>query len=160
MVNKIVFNVLQVLVVMAFAPLIKGILTRLKENVQSKKGPSIFQPYYIWKCFSKDEVDLGGEFLIFRFTFIVFVTPIFVALLILVLTGYLFLCSLWGYAGRRVILALGVLRHPGGGGRRNFTPVGASLHPPVGFLAEPVFGSSFTVSFVAGSTIPYIVHKH
>ncbi len=42
MIDKIVFNVIQVMVVMAFAPLVKGILARLKENVQSKRGPSPF----------------------------------------------------------------------------------------------------------------------
>ena len=52
MLQKIIFNIIQVLVVLAFSPLVKGIMDRLKERVQSKKGPSIFQPYRdIWKLF-------------------------------------------------------------------------------------------------------------
>ena len=43
MVGRILFNLLQVAVVMAFAPLSSGVLTRLKERVQSKRGPSVFQ---------------------------------------------------------------------------------------------------------------------
>jgi formate hydrogenlyase subunit 4 len=43
--NRILFNLIQVLVVMAFAPLVSGVRTRLKEMVQSKRGPSILQPY-------------------------------------------------------------------------------------------------------------------
>lgn len=37
--------------VVAFAPLAEGVTTRLKEIVQSKRGPSIFQPYrdiWVW----------------------------------------------------------------------------------------------------------------
>ena len=52
MAQKILFNLVQVLVVMAFAPLVKGVLNRLKERIQSKQGPSVFQPYFdIWKLF-------------------------------------------------------------------------------------------------------------
>ena len=166
MVNKIVFNVIQVMVVMAFAPLVKGILARLKENVQSKRGPSIFQPYRdIWKLFHKDEVVSEESSWIFRFTpYIVFVTPIFVALLIPVLTGYpLFFAFMGDMLGGGFILALGgffaTLAAIDTG--NPYGPMGASRTRMVGFLAEPVFMIVFfTVSFVAGSTIPYIVHKY
>lgn len=166
MVNKIIFNVIQVLVVMAFAPMVKGILTRFKENVQSKRGPSIFQPYRdIWKCFHKDEVVSEESSWIFRFTpYIVFVTPIFVALLIPVLTGYpLFYAFMGDMLGGGFILALGgffaTLAAVDAG--NPYGAMGASRTRMVGFLAEPVFMIVFfTVSFVAGSTIPYIVHKH
>ena len=110
MTNRIVFNVIQVLVVMAFAPLIKGVLNRLKENIQSKRGPSIFQPYRdIWKLFHKDEVLSEQSSWIFRVTpYVVFVTPIFVALLIPVLTGYpLFFAFMGDMLGGGFILALG-----------------------------------------------------
>ena len=83
MFNHILFNLIQVLVVMAFAPLASGVLSRLKEIVQSKRGPSVFQPYRdLWKLFHKDEIVSEDSSWIFRFTpYIVFVTPIFVALL-------------------------------------------------------------------------------
>lgn len=166
MVDLIVFNVIQVLVVMAFAPLVKGVLSRLKENVQSKRGPSIFQPYRdIWKLFHKDEVVSEQSSWIFRFTpYIVFVTPIFVALLIPVLTGYpLFFAFMGDMLGGGFILALGgffaTLAAIDAG--NPYGAMGASRTRMVGFLAEPVFMIVFfTVSFIAGSTIPYIVHKH
>ena len=41
MISKILFNLLQVIVVMAFSPLVKGILNRLEAMVQSKRGPDI-----------------------------------------------------------------------------------------------------------------------
>jgi formate hydrogenlyase subunit 4 len=166
MTEKIVFNLMQVLVVLALAPLVKGVLNRLKERIQSKRGPSIFQPYFdIWKLFHKDEVLSEHSSWIFRVTpYVVFVTPIFVTLLIPVLTSYpLFFAFMADMLGGGFILALGGFfatlaaidtANPYG-------PMGASRTRMVGFLAEPVFMIVFfTVSFVAGSTIPYIVQKH
>jgi formate hydrogenlyase subunit 4 len=165
MFNHIFFNLIQVLVVMAFAPLASGVTSRLKEMIQSKRGPSIFQPYRdLWKLFHKDEMVSEDSSWIFRFTpYIVFVTPIFVTLLIPVLTNYpLFFAFMGDMIGGGFILALGGFfatlaaidtANPYG-------PVGASRTRMVGFLAEPVFMIVFfTVSFVAGSTIPYIVQE-
>jgi|SRR5579872_3664281 len=90
MTKTIAYNALQVLFVLAFAPLYAGVLSRLKEIVQSKRGPSIFQPYWdIWKLFYKDEVVSEESTWIFRITpYLVFVMPIFVTILIPVLTDY------------------------------------------------------------------------
>jgi formate hydrogenlyase subunit 4 len=52
---RILYNLLQVAVVIAFAPLVEGVTNRLKEILQSKRGPSIFQPYRdLWKLLHKD----------------------------------------------------------------------------------------------------------
>jgi formate hydrogenlyase subunit 4 len=164
--KRILFNVIQILVVMAFAPLVKGLVNRLKENVQSKRGPSIFQPYRdIWKLFHKDEVVSEQSSWIFRVTpYVVFVTPIFVALLIPVLTGYpLFFAFMGDMLGGGFILALGgfFATLAAVDTANPYGAMGASRTRMVGFLAEPVFMIVFfTVSFIAGSTIPYIVHKH
>jgi formate hydrogenlyase subunit 4 len=160
------FNLLQVLVVMACAPLMAGILARLKEIVQSKRGPSVFQPYRdLRKLFHKDEVVSEEASWIFRVTpYVVFVAPIFVTTLIPVLTTYpLFFAFMGDMLGGGFVLALGGFfatlaaidtANPYG-------PMGASRTRMVGFLAEPVFMIVFfTVSFVAGSTIPYIVQQH
>jgi hypothetical protein len=45
MLARIGYNLLQACVVLAFAPLVGGVASRLKEILQSKRGPSIFQPY-------------------------------------------------------------------------------------------------------------------
>ena len=164
--EKILFNVVQVLVVMLVSPLVKGVLNRLKEAVQSKRGPSIFQPYRdIWKLFHKDEVISDSATWIFRLApYVVFITPVFVALLIPVLTGYpLFFAFMGDMLGGGFILALGgfFATLAAVDAANPYGAMGASRTRMVGFLAEPVFMIVFfTVSFVAGSTIPYIVHKH
>jgi formate hydrogenlyase subunit 4 len=111
--SRILFNLCQVIVVLVFAPLTSGVLSRLKEMVQSKRGPSIFQPYRdLWKLFHKDEIISEESSWIFRFTpYIVFVTPIFVALLIPVLTSYpLFFAFMGDMLGGGFVLSLGILR--------------------------------------------------
>jgi len=166
MTQRVLFNIIQVLVVLGFAPLVKGVLLRLKELVQSRQGPSIFQPYRdLRKLFHKDEVVSEESSWIFRFTpYVVFVVPIFVTLLIPVLTSYpLFFAFMGDMLAGGFILALGGFfaalaaidtSNPYGA-------MGASRTRMVGFLAEPVFMMVFfTVSFDAGSTIPYIVQKY
>ncbi len=88
MIETIGYNLLQVLFVLAFAPLYAGVLARLKEMVQSKRGPSVVQPYRdIWKLFHKDQIVSDQTTWIFRVTpYLVFVMPIFVTILIPVLT--------------------------------------------------------------------------
>ena len=150
---------------MGFAPLASGVLARLKEMIQSKRGPSIFQPYRdLWKFFHKDEIVSEESSWIFRFTpYVVFITPIFITLLIPVLTNYpLFFAFMGDMIAGGFVLALGgffaTLAAIDTG--NPYGPVGASRTRMVGFLAEPVFMIVFfTVSFVAGSTIPYIVQE-
>jgi formate hydrogenlyase subunit 4 len=164
--ERILYNIIQVLTVMIFAPLIKGILNKLKENVQSKTGQSILQPYRdIWKLFHKDEVISENSSWIFRVTpYIVFITPIFVTLLIPVLTTYpLFFAFMGDMVGGGFILSLGgfFAALASVDTANPYGAMGASRTRMVGFLVEPVFMIVFfTVSFVAGSTIPYIVQMH
>ncbi len=161
----ILFNILQVLVVMFFSPLAIGVLNRLKEIVQSKRGPSIFQPYRdLIKLFSKDEVVSQESSWIFRVTpYIVFIAPIFVTLLIPVLTDYpLFWAFMADMVGAGFILALGgfFAALSAVDAANPYGPMGASRTRMVGFLTEPIFIIVFfTVSFVANSTIPFIVQQ-
>lgn len=163
--DRILYNLLQVAVVVGFAPLMEGVLNRLKEIVQSKRGPSVLQPYRdIWKLLHKDEIVSDESTWIFRVApYVAFVAPTFVALLIPVLTRYpLFFAFMGDMLGGGFVLALAgffvTLAAVDTG--NPYGPMGASRTRMVGFLAEPVFIIVFfTVSFVAGSTIPYIVQS-
>ena len=161
----ILYNAVQLLVVLLFAPLMAGISAKLKERVQSHRGPSIFQPYCdLWKLFHKDEVISSETTWIFRFTpYIVFIVPLFVASLIPVLTDYPLAFAFMGD-----MLAGGFFLGLGGffaalaavDTGNPYGPMGASRTRMVGFLVEPVFMIVFfTVSFVAHSTIPFIVQQ-
>ena len=143
MTQTIAYNALQVLFVLVFAPLYAGVLSRLKEIVQSKRGPSIFQPYWdLWKLFHKDERVSEQTTWIFRVTpYLVFVMPIFV--------------THPDPGADRLSFGIRVHgRHAGGGflprlagffaalgavdTGNPYGPMGASRTRMVGFLAEPV----------------------
>jgi formate hydrogenlyase subunit 4 len=165
MTETIGFNLIQILFVLVFAPLYSGVLSRLKELVQSSRGPSIFQPYRdLWKLFHKDEVVSSETTWIFRITpCLVFITPIFVTVLIPVLTDYPLAFAFMGdmLAGGFFLAIGGFFSALAAVDTGNpYGPMGASRTRMVGFLAEPVFMIVFfTVSFVAQSTIPYIVQQ-
>jgi formate hydrogenlyase subunit 4 len=165
MLERILYNLLQVAVVIVFAPLVEGVTNRLKEIIQSKRGPSIFQPYRdLWKLLHKDEIVSEYASWVFRAApYVAFAAPVFVALLIPVLTRYpLFFAFMGDMLGGGFILALGAFAGTLAAvdTANPYGPMGSSRTRMIGFLAEPVFIVVFlTVSFVAGSTIPYIVQN-
>ena len=164
LVTHLLINLVQVFFLLIFAPLLEGVIKRLEEIIQGKRGPSIFQPYFdILKLFGKDEVVSEETTWVFRFAPLInFVMPIFVALLIPALTAYPLFFAFMGD-----MVAVGFLMAIGGffaalaamDTGNVYGPVGASRTRMVGFLAEPVFMMVFfSVSYVANSTIPYIVN--
>ncbi|MGC8552309.1 MAG: respiratory chain complex I subunit 1 family protein [Phycisphaerae bacterium] len=161
----LLYNLLQVLVTLLLSPLAVGILNRLKERIAGKKGPSIFQTYRdIWKLFHKDQVFSSESTWIFRATpYIYFAAPLLVTMLIPVLTDYpLFFAFMGDMIGGGFVLALAgfFVTIAAVDSANPYGAMGASRTRMVGFLAEPVFMVVFfTVSFVAGSTIPYIVQQ-
>jgi formate hydrogenlyase subunit 4 len=55
--NPIAIAIFQIIVIIAFAPLLSGMMKKVKAFFQIRKGPSIFQPYYdIAKLLRKDSV--------------------------------------------------------------------------------------------------------
>ncbi len=157
-------NLAQVTFLLIFAPLVEGVLHRLEEIIQGKRGPSIWQTYRdIWKLFGKDEVISEESTWVFRFAPIVaFVMPMFVVLLIPALTDYpLFFAFMGDMVAVGFLMAIsGFFVALAGMDTGNiYAAVGASRTHMVGFLVEPVFIMVFfSVSYVANSTIPYFVN--
>jgi formate hydrogenlyase subunit 4 len=158
-------NILQLAFVVALSPLFAGIASRWRENVAFKRGPSIWQPYRdLRKFFSKEVRSSEISTWITRFApYAVCLSPMLVTLLIPVLTDF----PLFGaFAGD--ILASGFILAIGGffltiaaiDSGAPYGAMGASRTRMVGFLAEPVLiVVIFAISFVANSTIPYIVQQ-
>jgi formate hydrogenlyase subunit 4 len=158
-------NLLQLAFVVALAPLFSGIAARWRENVQGKRGPSIWQSYRdLRKLFAKEERFSESATWISRFApYAVCLSPMLVTLLIPVLTDF----PLFGaFAGD--MLAAGFILGIGGfflalaavDAGIPYGAMGASRTRMVGFLTEPVLiVTLFAVSFVANSTIPYIVQQ-
>lgn len=157
-------NLVQVAFLLIFAPLVEGVLHRLEEIIEGKRGPSIWQIYRdIWKLFGKDEVVSEESTWVFRFApIIAFVMPMFVVLLIPALTAYpLFFAFMGDMVAVGFLMAVsGFFVALAGMDTGNvYAAVGASRTHMVGFLAEPVFIMVFfSVSYIANSTIPYFVN--
>ncbi len=163
MLAHIGYNILQVLFVVCLAPLFEGVLARLKEIVQCKTGPSVLQPYRdLAKLFAKNEIVSSQGSWLFRLApYVAFTAPVFVTLLIPVLTRYpLFFAFMGDMLGVGFVLALGgfFTALAAVDTANPYGAMGASRTRMVAFLTEPVFLIVFmTISLVAGSTIPYIV---
>ena len=163
-VSSFILQICQILTVLLLAPLIKGVIDRGKHIVQSKRGPSIFQPYFdYWKLLHKGRVVSEHASWIFEVApYLAFVTPLVVATLIPVLTAYPL-----PYAFMGDMLAGGFILALGGfftslaamDTASTYGGMGSSRARVVSFLAEPaVILVLFTVALVAQATIPFVVN--
>lgn len=160
----VLLQIAQVLTVLLCAPLIGGVIDRGKHIVQSKRGPSVFQPYFdYWKLLRKGSVISEHASWIFRCApYLAFITPLAVATLIPVLTAYPL-----PYAFMGDMLAGGFILALGGfftslaamDTGSTFGGMGSSRSRVVSFLAEPaVILVLFTAALVAQATIPFDVN--
>jgi len=132
------------LTVLSMAPLLKGVIDNLKAKLQSRRGPSIVQPYYdLSKLFRKQRTITPNASPIFRWApYVAFAAPIAFAILIPVLTAFplswAFMADMVGsgfvigIGGYMVNLAAMDSGSPYGG-------LGASRSRLVSALAEPTF---------------------
>lgn len=153
----------QVAFVLGVSPLIAGTLTRMKEFVQGKRGPSVFQVYYdLRKSFQKERVVPEGAGPVYRLApYLYFSAPLIVTLLIPVLTDFpLFMAFAGDMMAGGFILGLGTFFLLAGAtdGGSPYAGIGTTRARFVSLTVEPVLlAVLFCVSFAAHSTIPYIV---
>jgi len=161
----VLLQVLQVLTVLVLAPLLPGFINRAKAVVQSRRGPRIFQPYFdLWKLLHKGSVISEHATWIFRVApLFTFITPLVVAMLIPVLTGFPL-----PYAFMGDMLAGGFILSLGGfftsvaalDTSSAFGGMGSSRSRVVSALAEPiVLLILFVVVLIAHATIPFVVNE-
>jgi len=163
--QALVLQVIAILVVLGCSPLLRGVINRLKAIIQSKRGPSIWQPYNdYWKLLRKGRVVSEHATWVYRLAPpLVFITPLVVATLIPVLTAYPlpyafmgdmlaggFILSLGGFFTSVAALDTGSA----------FGGMGSSRARVVSLFAEPVvLLVLFTVCLVANATIPFVVNQ-
>jgi len=148
---------LQIILFIVTAPLLSGLIAKIKNNLRMRKGQSIYQPYYnLAKLFSKDEVISQTSSWIFRITpFVVLSSALAAAILIpvFIFTSPAhqmgdFLALVFILALGRFFLALSALDTGS-----SFGGMGASREMFISSLVEPVFCMViFAVSLQFGST--------
>jgi formate hydrogenlyase subunit 4 len=160
-----VINVIQVGTVILLSPLVAGIINRLKAMVESKHGPSVFQPYYdLAKLLRKEVVvpERSSTFFLLA-PFVSFSAYLVIALVIPVVTPYplpygilldlLGGALMFGLAGIVTIIAA-IDAHT------NYTALGASRSVSFAALAEPtLIMVFFGVAIISGTNNPYVTNN-
>lgn len=154
-------QVLQVLTIVVFAPLVSGFISHVEARLQGRRGPRMLQPYYdLGKLFRKETLvpeDAGWVF--FLGPVVAFVCYLTVPLLIPVLTayplplGYMgdilgggFILALAGFA---VALAAAETDAP-------YAQLGSSRAMTFAALIEPsILFVTFTVALITATDLPY-----
>jgi formate hydrogenlyase subunit 4 len=139
------------------APLLSGLITKLKNNIRMRKGPGVFQPYWnLAKLFSKDEVVPRTSSWIFKATpFIVMASALTAALLVPVCPGATALPAAGDFLALIFILALGrfFLALAALDAGSAFGGMGSSREMFISSLVEPVVCLViWTLSLSYGST--------
>lgn len=156
---------LQVLFVLAFAPLLKGLMERWRARLARRHGPPVWQPYRdLWKWWHKETVRTRDTTFISEWAPIIyFVAPILVAMLIPVLTSFPL-----PFAWMGDMLAGGMVL--GGGGfalllaaldsGSVFPALGVSRIRLIAAFTEPLaLFLVFIAASASGATIPFVVNQ-
>ena len=148
---------LQFLIIILFSPLLNGIIKKLKANMQGRKGPGIFQPYYdLIRLFRKEMVLSVVASWIFKATpYIVIISVIAASMIVPVITTKSPFGGIGDVIALIYILALGrfFMALAGLDTGTAFGGEGSSREMTVAILVEPMMMLSiFTAAISAGST--------
>ncbi|HLG13758.1 MAG TPA: NADH-quinone oxidoreductase subunit H [Blastocatellia bacterium] len=157
MLTKILIEVIQLLVVALGAPLLLGLLRKLKARLQGRRGASVLQPYRdLRKLLAKEAVVSENTSWIFRFTpYLLAAVMLLASLLLPILTTHTPL----GFIGNIIVLmylfllATFFLALAGLDAGSAFGGMGSSREMVIAALAEPtVMIAIFAIALRVGST--------
>ena len=162
--NSIAYIAIQILTFLLVAPLVNGIIKKVKALTQKRKGASVFQPYFdLLKLIKKHSVVSEVSSWIFQAApYVVFSTALAGALLVPVSTKVLpaiipgdFILLVSTLALGRFFMMLAALDTAS-----TFGGMGSSREAMISSLIEPtVLVSLFTVGLISGSTsLPQIMN--
>lgn len=164
MLSDTALQVCQVLTLLIFSPLVSGVISRIEAIIQSRHGPSIFQPYYdIAKYFRKETLLPEQSSWPFRAgPYVAFVAYLTIALIIPVLTNFplplgytgdiLVGAFLFGLASFAIGLAALDTGSP-------YAGLGSSRAASFGTLVEPtLIFVFFTVVLITHTDNPYVMN--
>ncbi len=160
-----VVNLLQAATVLLLSPLLAGVLARAKAWTESRRGPSIFQPYFdLAKYLRKETLRPQGSSRAFVVApLVAFGTYLLIAIVVPIITPYPipyaptvdFLGGglLFGLAGAVTLLAA---LDAGS----NYTALGASRTVSFAAFAEPtLIVVFFAVALITGTNNPYVTNN-
>ena len=148
---------LKFIVILALAPAVSGLITKIKNNLRMRKGPGVLQPYFdIMKLFAKEEVISKDSSIIFRIApFIVFASAAVAALIVPSIVPINSISYIGDILAVFFILALGrfFMALAGLDAGSAFGGMGSSRDMFVSSFAEPAaFLAVFAVALSRGNT--------
>ncbi|CAJ37477.1 respiratory chain complex I subunit 1 family protein [Methanocella arvoryzae] len=153
---QIALIVLQSAFIVAISPLITGVIRKLKALMQSRKGASVFQPYFdLYKLFRKESVVSSNASWVFHLTPYVCMAAVLVAVLmvpVISTTSLSFMGDLivvvYMLTMMRFFMALSALDTGSA-----FGGMGSSREMTISAIAEPtMLLAIFTMALIAGTT--------
>jgi formate hydrogenlyase subunit 4 len=157
MIEQVVGVVTQIVLVLFLSPLIAGFIRTLKARLQTRRGPSVLQPYRdLYKLWRKGMVIPETASWIFTATpYVLFATTLLAGLLIPAISAQAPLSLFGGVLAVVYLLALGRFFLALGGLDTGspFGGLGSSREMTISAIAEPALMLAvFTVALGAGST--------
>ncbi|MBZ5609767.1 MAG: NADH-quinone oxidoreductase subunit H [Acidobacteriia bacterium] len=148
---------LQLMLLLAVAPLVSGFIKKLKARLQTRRGPGLFQPYRdLYKLLRKGMVIPGTASWLFTATpYFVFLTAILAGLMIPMVSAEAPLALFGGVLAVVYLLGLGrfMTALAGLDTGSSFGGLGSSREMTISALAEPAMMLAiFTVAIGANST--------
>ncbi|ARM77197.1 respiratory chain complex I subunit 1 family protein [Acidianus manzaensis] len=165
MISAIIEAIIQVIGVILLSPLYAGILDKWKANVSSRRGQSIFQPYYdIFKLIRKETVVSNYASSLFIYTpYVIFSVYIVISFVIPVVYPMpVFFTPTVDFLGGALLFSLAsflkITSSMESGS--NFVALGSARATSFSFLGESTLITVFfAVALITGTNNPYIEHE-
>lgn len=154
-------TLVQYFFVILAAPLFSGIFSKLKSRIESKQGPSIFQPYYdIFKLLKKETVKPSGSGIIFIYApYLIFGTYSLIALIVpVVIPDPIYFTASADFLGGAILFSLAAFVKITAAmtSNSNYSAMGVSRIVSFNFLSEgTLITVFFAVSLITATNNPY-----
>jgi formate hydrogenlyase subunit 4 len=156
----------QYLFVVLFSPLVIGIFEKLKANVESRKGPSIFQPYYdLFKLLKKETIvtENSSRFFLYSpyiafgiYSLIALIIPVFMTEPIIFTASGDFFAGAILFSLAAFVKIIGTMDSGS-----NFSSMGASRLMSFNFFGEgTLITVFFAVALISGTNNPYTTNHY
>ena len=158
-------SIVQLLYVLLLSPLIFGILAKIEERIESKNGPSIFQPYYdLYKLLRKEIVVPNHSSPIFHVApYVSFALYSSLTLVLPIITDFpLQFGPIVDFIGGGLIFgaAAAIKKLASLDSRSNYSHLGLSRAASLGALSEPITVLIFIMfGVMAKSNNPYVINN-
>ena len=160
-----VYIVLELFYVLLFAPLIAGIQAKFEERLESRQGPSVFQPYYdLAKLFRKESLIPEVSSPVFRLSpYVVFMFYLFLSIILPIITAFpLPVAPTADFVGGGLFFgaAAAIKKFSAIDSRSNYAHLGASRASSFGVFTEPVMVLIFIMLGILSNTNnPFVINN-